>query len=139
MTFREKVLYHQIHPIKLIVDVGVTAPACYLFWKHEISAGLAVALVAPILVSAGILLAGVDLERYKRSSLGRYVSTYMTRTVEAVRLAGFALMAAGAWFHEAWLLPTGLAVVTLGWLRGVIWRDASHERDRRRGAGVTRS
>ena len=121
MTFQEKMLYHQIHPIKLLTDIGVTIPACSLFWQHEIVAAIAMALLPPIIVSVGIVLGDVDLERYKHSSLGRYVRVYMTRTVEAVRLVGFALMAAGSWLHEAWLLPVGVVLVLLAWLRGVIW------------------
>ncbi len=121
MIFREKMLYHQIHPVKLITDIGATFPACYLFWRHELVAAIAIALMPPVIVSASILAADVDLERYKRSSLGRYLSTYMTRTMGAVRLAGFLVLAAGSWFHQVWLLPIGLVIVLLAWLRGVIW------------------
>ena len=125
MTFQEKMLYHQIHPIKLFTDIGVTIPACYLFWKHEMVIAIAVSLLPPIIVSATILLANVDLERYKRSSFGKYLNTYMTRSIEVARLAGFVLMATGSWFHEAWLLPAGLALVLVAWLRGVIWPTPS--------------
>jgi len=45
--------------------------------------------------------------------------TYMTHTVEAVRLLGFVPMVIGSWFHEVWLLPTGIVIIVLGWLRGV--------------------
>ncbi len=121
MNWREKLLYHQIHPIKLLTDVGVAIPACYLFWRHELAAAVAVAVLPPLIASAGVLLAPIDLERYKRSPLGAYLRRYMTRTVEAVRLAGFVLMAAGAWFHQAWLLAVGVGIVLLAWLRGVIW------------------
>jgi len=46
--------------------------------------------------------------------------TYMTHTVEGVRLLGFVLMVIGSWFHEVWLLPTGIVIIVLGWLRGFI-------------------
>ncbi len=127
MTIQEKMLYHQIHPAKLFTDIGVTFPACYFFWQHQIVAALTIALLPPIIVSASILLTDVDLERYKHSSFGRYLRTYMTRTVEAVRLAGFVLMAAGSWLHEGWLLAIGVVLVLLGWLRGVIWPKGSEK------------
>jgi hypothetical protein len=124
VTFQEKMLYHQIHPAKLATDIGVTFPACYLFWQHQMVAPLGISLLPPIIVSAVILGADVNLEPYKHSSFGRYLNTYMTRTAEAVRLLGFALMAIGCWFHQGWLLPCGLVVVLLAWLRGIIWRKA---------------
>src|SRR5262245_57691396 len=49
-----------------------------------------------------------------------YVRATMPRAVVAVRLAGFARMAAGAWWHTAWLLLVGLALVILAWLCSVI-------------------
>jgi hypothetical protein len=42
----------------------------------------------------------------------------MTRQMEAVRFAGYAVMAVGAWIHNAWLIPTGFIIVLFGWLRG---------------------
>src|SRR5260370_11958752 len=88
-------LYHQIHPAKLATDIGVTFPACYLFWRHQMVAALGISLLPPIIASAVILVADVNLELYKHSSFGRYLHTYMTRTVEAIRLLGFAFMAIG--------------------------------------------
>ncbi len=120
MNFRERLLYHQIHPAKLAVDVGVTIPACHFFWQHDLALAIATSLLPPIAVSAIILLANVDLERYKSSRFGRYVATYMTRSLEAVRIAGFAVMALACWFHSLAGVAAGLAVVALAWLRGLI-------------------
>jgi hypothetical protein len=75
MTLQEKMLYHQIHPTKLLTDISVTVPACALFWQHEIVAALAVALLPPLIVSVCIVLGDVDLQRSKHSSLGRYMCT----------------------------------------------------------------
>ena len=44
----------------------------------------------------------------------------MTRAMEAIRLAGMAVMALGAWLHLLWLLPAGLLIIRLGWLRGLL-------------------
>jgi hypothetical protein len=123
MTLRERILYHQIHPWKLFTDVGVTFPSCYFFWRHHLVAAIAIALLPPIIVSA-IIIAAVDLERYKRSSLGKYLVTYMSREMEVIRLVGFVFMALGSWFNQAWLILCGLVVVLLSWMRGIIWRKA---------------
>ena len=123
MTLRESILYHQIHPWKLFTDIGVTIPSCYFFWRHDLVAAIAIALLPPIIVSA-IIITAADLERYKQSAFGRYLTTYMSRATEVIRLFGFVLMALGSWWHQAWLLPCGLVVVLLAWLRGLIWRRA---------------
>ena len=121
MTLREKLLYHQIHPLKLFTDVGVVFPSCYYFWRHDFVAGIATALLPPIIVST-VIIAAVDLERYKQSSFGKYLVTYMSREMEVIRLVGFVFIALGSWFHQAWLVLCGLVVVLLAWMRGIIWR-----------------
>ena len=121
MTFREKVLYHQIHPVKLLTDVVVTIPAAYFFWKHDLIAAIVISLGPPLVISAVILLSPVDLERYKRSALGRYLVAYMTRLVEAVRLLGFIIVATGCWLHNVGLVLGGVLIVVLAWLRGLLW------------------
>jgi hypothetical protein len=122
LSAREKVLYHQIHPAKLGVDIGVTPVALYLFWIHSLVVALVVSLLPSVIASA-IIVGAVDLSKYKESKFGRYVGRYMTRASEAVRLAGFIVAAVGAWFHLWWLIPVGIAVVMVGWLRGVILRQ----------------
>jgi hypothetical protein len=64
-----------------------------------------------------------SLDKYPQSRFGQYVARYMTRSMEMLRLAGYVVTAAGAWFRLAWLIPLGLPVVLLGWLRGVIAPD----------------
>ncbi len=44
----------------------------------------------------------------------------MTRFIEMVRLAGYLVMALGAWYHVFWLIPLGVGIALLGWLRGVL-------------------
>ena len=120
MTLREKLLYHQIHPLKLATDIGVTFPSCYLLWRHHLIAALAITLLPPIIVSV-IIINAFDLEPYKHSPFGKYLATSMTREMEALRLVGFVLVAVASWWHQVWLLPCGLLIVLLAWLRGVIW------------------
>jgi hypothetical protein len=72
MTFREKQLYHQIHPLKLATDISAEIVSLYLFWKRKLLAGLLVALVPPVIASA-LIMSLVDLEKYKQSAFGKYV------------------------------------------------------------------
>jgi len=60
-----------------------------------------------------ILLRWVDLGLLKDSAFGRYVRKYMTRSAQAVRLIGYAIMAAVAWLHQVWLLPVGSLVILM--------------------------
>lgn len=122
-TFREKILYHQIHPLKLFTDVGVTFPACYLLWRHDLSLAVAFAIFPPVIVSA-VLIAIADLDGYKASAFGRYVARYMSREMEVLRALGFLLVAVGSWLRQVWLLPCGVAVVLVAWARGVIFPQA---------------
>jgi hypothetical protein len=35
MTPKEKILYHQIHPLKLLTDGTTGLLALYFFWRHD--------------------------------------------------------------------------------------------------------
>ncbi len=119
MNFQEKSLYHQIHPLKLFTDWSTGIIALYPFWQNNLLAALIIAAVPSILVSF-MLIRFANLEEYKQSTFGKYVHQYMTRPVEMMRFAGYALMAVGAWVHAVWFIPAGLLVILLAWLRGVI-------------------
>jgi hypothetical protein len=120
MDFREKKLYHQIHPLKLAVDIGVTPIFLFFLWHHQIARALLVAFVPPVLVSAAMMVWPPDLERLKNSSLGRYLSKYMTPTIEAVRLQTLVPMAWGGWIHSLWPIALGMLVLLLAWCNGLI-------------------
>ena len=69
MNFREKKLYHQIHPLKLATDIGMTPISLFFFWHHHILRALLVGFVPPVHVSAAMMIWPPDLERLKNSSL----------------------------------------------------------------------
>jgi hypothetical protein len=120
MDFRERALYHQIHPLKLLTDWSSGFGAAYLLWQHRLVAGLVLGLIPPLVVSV-LLMRWADLERYKISRFGRYVACYMTRSMELLRLAGAVLLWVGAWYHIPLLLVGGVAVVLVAWARGKLW------------------
>lgn len=119
MTLQEKSLYHQIHPVKLFTDWSAGLIALYPFWRHNLVAALLIAFLPSIVVSL-LLIRFVSLEKQKRSSFGRYVRQYMTRSIEAVRFAGFVIMVIGAWYHVVWVIAAGLIIIILTWLRGIL-------------------
>jgi hypothetical protein len=121
MTLREKGLYHQIHPAKLVTDILAGLGSLYFFWEHELWLGLAAHLIPPIVASA-LLIRFADLEPLKASPLGRYVKVHMTRAVEGVRLLGDLIMVAGAWLRLWWVIVLGVAVVAAAWLSGRVSR-----------------
>jgi hypothetical protein len=75
--------------------------------------------VPPIIVST-LIIKWVDLEAYKQSAFGRYLRTYMTPLVVAVRLLGTVVTHLGAWYRRPVLIPLGFVIVWLAWLRGIL-------------------
>jgi len=119
MTFREKQLYHQIHPLKLAADISAEIVSLYLFWKRKLLAGLVVALIPPMVASM-LIMKLVDLEGYKQSAFGRYIHSNMTPSSVVARIFGTVVTHVGAWYRKPGLIPLGLMLVLLGWLRGLL-------------------
>jgi len=79
---------------------------------------VAIALIPAIVVSQ-LLINFANLERQRASRFGQYVQRYMTRTMEALRLAGYIIMAAGAWYHAMFFIGLGLLIILGAWLNGI--------------------
>jgi len=119
MTQVEKLLYHQIHPLKLLVDVGTSFASTWLLWEARWGLAASVGFL-PSVITSVLLVALVDLERYKCTPLGHYVTRYMTASVTALRIAGQLLMWLGAALHIPWLPPFGFIIVIFAWLSGLL-------------------
>jgi hypothetical protein len=117
MTVRDRVLYHQLHPIKLATDVGSALGSLFLFWHHALVPGLLVLLLPPIAAS-GLLIRFADLSRTEFSPAGSYLRRFMTRRMELFRLLGMAGMVVGAWWHAPWLIGLGASLIAWGWAGG---------------------
>ena len=117
LTLKEKILYHQIHPLKLSTDIGCEPLSLYFFWHHKLALGLTTHFLPPIAVSLVLICFG-DFEAYKQSKAGAYLRRHMTRVVEGIRFAGDTVMVFGAWFHQPSLIVAGLAVVVIAWCSG---------------------
>jgi hypothetical protein len=120
MDFGEKVLYHQIHPAKLAADVGGSLVSTYLMWRRRFAWAMLGAFVPAGLASA-LVIRYADLERRKRSRLGRYVHRYMDWRVSGWRSLGQIVMWVGAWYRIGKLIPIGFATVVGAWASG-LWR-----------------
>lgn len=118
MDLAERLLYHQIHPLKLGTDIATAAVAAGLLWRHQLAAALVVGFVPSVVVSAA-LVRWADLEPYRRSAAGRYVGRFMTRRVEVARLAGLIPLWGGAWVRRPLAMAAGVAWIVGCWLWGL--------------------
>lgn len=121
MTFRERALYHQIHPLKLATDISVTPIALYLLWNHRVWAAIGVAFIPPVIVSTLMLAWPPNLERIRDSAAGRYLRQYMTPLAQLIRLLTLVPMAYGAWTHKAWPILAGVVVLLGAWANGLLF------------------
>lgn len=119
MTRKERVLYHQIHPLKLATDILASVVSLYLLWFHMFAAGLLLHFVPPIVASA-LLLHYANFDAQAQSALGRYIARHMTRTIEAIRLFGDLVTMLAAWQQDALLMALGFAVVIGAWCNGLL-------------------
>jgi hypothetical protein len=114
----ERILYHQIHPLKLLTDIATAIAATALFWNHRAALAFTVGFVPSIAVTA-ILLRWAGLEPYRNSAFGQYVGRYMTRGVEVARLAGLVPMWGGAWVRQPAIIAAGVVWILGCWLWGL--------------------
>jgi hypothetical protein len=118
MLFRDKLLYHQIHPAKLGTDILAAFISLYFFWRHDLAIGLLIHFVPPIIAS-WVIIRFANLGRQKSSGFGHYVLRSMSHSIEAVRLAGDIVMAFGAWYRAPIVIAGGILIVVLAWLSGI--------------------
>jgi hypothetical protein len=114
LSLRERLLYHQIHPLKLAVDIGSCVVSTWLFWRHELLLG-ALVTFPPSIVATTSMVKWMDFSRERDSEWGRYVAFHMTRVAEAVRLGGQVIMWMGAWLHHPWMILAGVGIIVFGW------------------------
>jgi hypothetical protein len=119
MTFAEKKLYHQIHPLKLFTDWSTGFIAVYFCWYHALWIALLIMFVPSIIITY-LLITFADLQNLKKSPFGKYVKKYMSPKMEIIRFAGYFVMVLGAWTHIVLLIPLGLLIILAAWCRGLL-------------------
>jgi len=118
MNRHDRLLYHQIHPLKLATDITTAALAAVLLWLRHPGAAVLVGFGPSILVTLA-LLRWASLDRYRQSAFGRYIARFMTRGVEAARFAGLVPLWGGAWAHRGALIIVGVIWILGCWLWGL--------------------
>lgn len=124
MELNEKLLYHQIHPLKFCIDFSTGLFTTYLAWNHNLFWFLILFLTPSVLITI-LLIKFADLESLKNSDFGKYVKKYLSKTIEGIRLAGQFLMWTAAWLHLPVLIGIGFVVIIGGWLFGLLmeWKN----------------
>ena len=117
MTFAEKKLYHQIHPLKLATDISASVITLYLFWFHYFWLALLLHFLLPIIGTIFVINFS-NLEKQKNSVLGKYIKKYMTGLIETLRLVGDIITIFGAWYHSWLIIVLGLLIIVIAWLNG---------------------
>jgi len=121
LAFRERIVIHQAHPLKLATDWVTGIAAGWLLWGHDLVTALLVGFVPSIAVSLYMVMR-VDLGRLADTRIGRYVSSPRTRPSDGIRFLGLAVAWWGAWMHMVLPIGAGLAVILIGWGKGLIAR-----------------
>jgi len=121
MTFKEKKLYHQIHPLKLFVDISTGILTTYLLWQHNIIWFCILFFLPSVLISL-VLVKFTNLYPLKNSKLGKYIEKYMTSVIEAIRITGQIIMWVAAWYHVTIFVLVGFLIIIGGWLNGVLFK-----------------
>jgi hypothetical protein len=117
----DRILLHQVHPVKLAADITASLISNTLLWRHRPVAGIVTRFALPVVGSA-IVLSSVDVERLRGTAAGRYVLANMSLEATGVRLAGDLVMALGSWYRRPRLIALGLLIVAAGWSEGLVRR-----------------
>ena len=120
LSLPERILYHQIHPLKLSVDSLASVVSTWLLWQHVFLLGMLAAFL-PAIGASVVMLRWMGFERQRDSAFGRYVAYHMTHIAEAVRFAGQIVVWGGAWVHLGWVIAAGIAVFLFGWTYSLPW------------------
>ena len=116
---RDRILLHQVHPLKLAADISASLISNALLWQHRPIAGIVTRFALPVAGSA-IVLSSADVERLRDTTAGRYVLANMSPGAMAVRLAGDVVMAVGSWYRRPPLIALGVLIVAAGWSEGLV-------------------
>lgn len=118
MPLSRRLLLHQIHPAKLMVD-PLTGSVCLLrLWQGHPASAMA-ALLLPVLLSLWLVAFGY-LSPLEHTAAGRYMQRFQTLPVQLLRFAGFGLAMWGAWQRAGWLCLAGIVIVVLAWMDGFL-------------------
>jgi hypothetical protein len=119
MNFKEKSLYHQIHPVKLATDISTSIISILFFWDRQIFPGLLIGTIPSVIASA-LIIRYANLENYRNSSIGQYMKRYMTRSMQVLRFLGQIIVWIGAWYQSLLIVALGFLFIIFAWIQGKI-------------------
>lgn len=114
MELSDRVLVHQIHPLKLGVDWGTAFLAAWCFWRHHPVLAVVTGFLPSILTSLA-LIKWADLGPYRTSAVGRRLARGMTPRIEGARLVGLLPFWGGAWVHLPFPMIAGIVWILACW------------------------
>ena len=117
MTLHERLLYHHVHPLKLVVDLVSAITAAVLLWQQHLLRAALIGLVPPAIASL-LVMQFVNLDRLRETSLGRYVGRYMSLPLHVTAVAGVIIFWLASWYRSIFYCVVGLLIVTFAWVRG---------------------
>jgi hypothetical protein len=113
----ETILIHQVHPLKLAVDVSASIVSNILLWHHRLVVALVARYLPPVICSTLVIRFG-DLEALRRTRRARYVLEHMSPATTAIRLGGDVVMGVGSWRRKPSWIVFGALFVATGWSYG---------------------
>jgi|GEM_PF-1085867 len=122
MTQQEKLLYHQIHPLKLCVDISTGFFTTYLCWQHNVGWFLILFLL-PSVIATFLIIRFINLQPLKDSRFGRYIQKYMSPIIQLIRFLGQIIMWVAAWYHLPLAIAAGFLIIIAGWLNGLFFKN----------------
>jgi hypothetical protein len=122
MSFRDRLLYHQIHPAKIATDASFGLLALVLLWRQRVVAGILLVTVTSLSSSVWLLIHS-DLDRYRQSRAGRYMRVYQTAPVQLARFGSYGMMLAAARRRNTWVLAIGATALPTCWFYGLLLTD----------------
>jgi hypothetical protein len=120
MRLADKVLVHQVHPLKIGADAMAAVVSDILLWTARPKTALAVKIVLP--VAGSLVVFGIaNLDALASTRQGAYALQHMPNSAQAVRLAGDALMGraslpAPCWCHRPTTRYPVPASTTSAWM-----------------------
>ncbi|MBI3627042.1 hypothetical protein HY224_03280 [Candidatus Uhrbacteria bacterium] len=117
ITQEEKILYHQVHPLKLIIEWSGALLALYFFWQGEMWKGIFMAFL-PAVFSSWLVIQWADFKSIKNTHLGQNFKHYLAKHLKALRMLGYLLTVLGAIYNSTSTVTFGLAVIITSWFTG---------------------
>lgn len=108
-------LYHQIHPAKLTVDISTSLLTTYFLWVGNLTL-FYILFLAPSVVATFLLIKFVDLEPFKKSRFGKKLAYSMDGLRTALRAAGQVVAWVTAWHHSGLGVIAGFSLIIAVWV-----------------------